>query len=373
MAPTVHEEAWITALCFVALSLCLSAHLMFKHLRHFTQPPSQKHIVRILFMVPVYALDSWCALRFPTAAMYLDTVRDVYEAYVLYCFLALMIGFLGGEDSLAYLLSQKAPIKLPFPLSRMDPVQPGHRMLMILKIAVLQFVLIKPVLAMCTLLAEMFHHYEEGSFAPSGVYFWVTLFDNVSISVAFYALFVFFQLTKSDLKPYHPLSKFLAVKSVLFVTFWQGCALALLVYVGIIRGIGTWSADMVSQSLQDFLICIEMFVASVFHLVAFDYREFVSPNGEKRPLLHSARESFAMHDLWQDMQATFTGLRRGGERIREMRQFRQVPVEDSGSAMMHSTDAASNDSDAFGLQMSGSEADDNGLYYSAFPTGSTQE
>jgi hypothetical protein len=46
-------------------------------------------------MVPLYATDSWLSLRFKDAALYLDIMRDCYEAYVIYLFLALMIAYLG--------------------------------------------------------------------------------------------------------------------------------------------------------------------------------------------------------------------------------------------------------------------------------------
>jgi hypothetical protein len=43
-------------------------------------------VVRILWMVPVYALDSWFALRFSHARLPLDAVRECYEAFVIYNF-----------------------------------------------------------------------------------------------------------------------------------------------------------------------------------------------------------------------------------------------------------------------------------------------
>ena len=47
--------------------------------------------MRILWMVPIYAVNSWLALRFVNASIYLDTVRECYEAYVLYNFFAFLL------------------------------------------------------------------------------------------------------------------------------------------------------------------------------------------------------------------------------------------------------------------------------------------
>lgn len=49
-------------------------------------------------MVPIYAVDSFVSLRFKNAALYVDMLRDCYEGYALYLFLALMVGYLGDGD-----------------------------------------------------------------------------------------------------------------------------------------------------------------------------------------------------------------------------------------------------------------------------------
>ncbi len=45
-------------------------------------------------MVPIYALNSWFVLRFPASAIYLDTIRECYEAFVIYNFLIYLCNFL---------------------------------------------------------------------------------------------------------------------------------------------------------------------------------------------------------------------------------------------------------------------------------------
>lgn len=52
------------------------------HLRYYSSPNEQRHIVRILFIVPIYAFDSWLSLLFFTNEeyyVYFGTVRDCYE------------------------------------------------------------------------------------------------------------------------------------------------------------------------------------------------------------------------------------------------------------------------------------------------------
>lgn len=46
------------------------------HLRNYTEPVFQRYIIRLVFMVPVYAAGSWFSLRYRAAAIYFDTLRD---------------------------------------------------------------------------------------------------------------------------------------------------------------------------------------------------------------------------------------------------------------------------------------------------------
>lgn len=41
-------------------------------------------------------------------------------------------------------------------------------------------------------------------------------------SVALYGLLLFYSLTKEDLRGHRPLAKFLAIKMLVFLTFYQG-------------------------------------------------------------------------------------------------------------------------------------------------------
>jgi hypothetical protein len=110
---------------FAWTSIALTGHLIYNHLKHYTNPAHQLWIVRILFMVPIYAFGSWMSLRFIHASLYFDAIRDCYEgnyaklcmmcsrsmggcsspcfcllvAFVIYNFLALCFEYLDGEQA----------------------------------------------------------------------------------------------------------------------------------------------------------------------------------------------------------------------------------------------------------------------------------
>lgn len=50
----------------------------------------------------------------------------------------------------------------------------------------------------------------------------MTAIYNVSVSLALYGLFLFYFATKDLLTPFEPVLKFCTIKSVIFLSFWQG-------------------------------------------------------------------------------------------------------------------------------------------------------
>ncbi|MGH0151128.1 UNVERIFIED_CONTAM: hypothetical protein FKN15_059092 [Acipenser sinensis] len=93
------------------------------------------------------------------------------------------------------------------------------------KQATLQFCVVKPLMAMITVILQAFGKYKDGDFNVASGYLYVTIVYNISVSLALYALFLFYFATRELLSPYSPVLKFFMVKSVIFLSFWQGrCA-----------------------------------------------------------------------------------------------------------------------------------------------------
>ena len=68
---------------------------IFWHLVYFSNPSLQRYVIRILWMVPIYGIESWFALRYTENAVYLQAFREFYEAYVIWSFLHFLMSFLG--------------------------------------------------------------------------------------------------------------------------------------------------------------------------------------------------------------------------------------------------------------------------------------
>ena len=74
-------------------------------------------------IIPVYAVMTWFSIMYPDQTLTFNTIRDIYEAYVLYIFMQLLVQFLGGENQLIVHLEFKRRIKQPWPLHKLRPLQ----------------------------------------------------------------------------------------------------------------------------------------------------------------------------------------------------------------------------------------------------------
>lgn len=192
-----------------------------QHLLCFNRPEFQRYICRILLMVPVYAVTSWFSMVFPEQKLWIASVRESYEAFAVYSFTMLLFAYVGGERRLAINLEMKEKIEHPWPFNHLfRSLYPGAAFLRLVKVGVLQFVFIRPLTALCILTGTGLSIYHEGYFGFNDAYLYIFLLSNLSFTIAFYGLLLFFQATHDLLEPYRPVPKFLCVKMVIFLTFW---------------------------------------------------------------------------------------------------------------------------------------------------------
>ncbi|XP_040031919.1 transmembrane protein 184ba isoform X1 [Gasterosteus aculeatus] len=268
---------------FVWTALILTCHQIYMHLRFYSSPREQRHIVRILFIVPIYAFDSWLSLLFFTNDqyyVYFDTVRDCYEAFVIYNFLSLCYEYLGGESAImAEIRGKPIESSCMYGTCCLRGKAYSIGLLRFCKQATLQFCVVKPLMAAVTVILQAYGKYKDGDFNVASGYLYVTIVYNVSVSLSLYALFLFYFSTRELLSPYSPMLKFLMVKSVIFLSFWQGMLLAILEKCGAIPQINSVEVSVgegtVAAGYQNFIICVEMFFAALALRHAFTYRVYM--------------------------------------------------------------------------------------------------
>jgi Organic solute transporter Ostalpha len=104
--------------------------------------------------------------------------------------------------------------------------------------------------------------------------------DFVSISVALLGLIVFYDLTKTELKGRRPLAKFLCIKLIVMVTWYQSFLFSLLQTKGVIKATEFWTASNVADGLNALCTGVEMVFFAIFMWWAYPASEYYNRDPE---------------------------------------------------------------------------------------------
>ncbi|KHG03719.1 Transmembrane protein [Gossypium arboreum] len=250
----------------------------------------QKFLIGVILMVPCYSVESFVSLVDPSISVYCSILRDCYESFAMYCFGRYLVACLGGEERtiefmerlghassktpLLGLDCEKGTVKHPFPVNYiLRPWKLGQWFYQVVKFGIVQYMIIKLLTALLSLILEAFGVYCEGEFKWGCGYPYMAVVLNFSQSWALYCLVQFYTVTNDELAHIKPLAKFLTFKSIVFLTWWQGVAIALFYALGLFRSKIAEGLELKS-SVQDFIICIEMGIASVVHLYVFPSKPY---------------------------------------------------------------------------------------------------
>lgn len=163
-----HDVGWIVCVFFSLNAIAASSWLINKHLSFFYNPSEQRHIVRILFMVPIYSIASFLSYYFYNKSIYFSLVRDCYEAIVISSFFNLLLAYLTSHRPM---IAQGSPTpseraqnlsetfrsveidKWMFPLGfvKWRPKGGGIGLLWLMRLGVMQYVVIRPLSTLVSL------------------------------------------------------------------------------------------------------------------------------------------------------------------------------------------------------------------------------
>lgn len=155
--------------------------------------------------------------------------------------------------------------------------------------------ILKPVLVIVTLILYAKGKYEDGNFSPNQAYLYLTIIYTISYTMALYALVLFYIACRDLLQPFNPVPKFIIIKSVVFLTYWQGVLVFLAAKSGFIK-----DAEE-AATFQNFIICVEMLIAAIGHLYAFPYKEYAGANiSGSRGFTGSLAHALKLNDFYHD-------------------------------------------------------------------------
>ncbi|KAJ9136489.1 DUF300-domain-containing protein [Pleurostoma richardsiae] len=288
---TFHQLALIIAGASTLVAIVLSFYLIWMHALNYTKPREQKHIIRILFMVPVYAASSFLQLRFYYHAVYYQVISDCYEAFAISSFFALLCHYLAPDlHEQKEFFRHMQPIKpWVLPLNWFKACCGGERgpwrtprsgltWFNIIWIGIYHYCFIRVAMTITAVVTQYFDRYCESSNSPVFSHIWVIAINCIAVTIAMYCVIQFYVQLKGPLAEHQPFLKVLAIKLVIFLSFWQTIAISVGTSqsINIVHATETIAYPDVKVGIPALLLCFEMALFALLHLWAFPYRPYTA-------------------------------------------------------------------------------------------------
>ncbi|CAA6668796.1 unnamed protein product [Spirodela intermedia] len=281
----------------VILTLHFTIVLLTQHLFYWKNPKEQKAIIIIVLMAPIYAVVSFVGLLDIDGSKpfftFLESVKECYEALVIAKFMALMYSYLNISLSkdIGRMKSRAGKSITPSHESFSGACLPRtirleNHTLKALKYWTWQFVAVRPICSVLMIICQVFGFY------PSWLSWTFTIILNFSVSLALYALVIFYHVFAKELAPHRPLAKFMCIKGywvcepqleclVCIFDEWhiyylgnflgyQGIALDVFAAAGVIKSHHFWlDVEHIQEAIQNTLVIFEMVIFSVLQQYAY--------------------------------------------------------------------------------------------------------
>lgn len=339
---------------FVLIGGLITMFHMRSHMENMHEASVQRKILAILAMCPIYSITSFLSVVFPTVSEYLAIIRECYEAYVIYQFLSFLIAVLGkGERSVVVELLARHADHLKRPMSCLkclyypDPAESNTAManavLLECQVLALQFVFLRPVLAISLFVLDLMHDEPLPTWDFRSPKFYIVMIQNISVFAAFTGLLRFYHAVHEYIDWIQPFPKFLCIKGVVMVTFWQGLVISFLANAA---G-GEEDPDEWASQVQNLLICLEMLGFSIAHYFVFPTEEWEEGFIRKRLDL-SVGDSIAFGDFVSDVKMVYKSGRSASAQRADRKDYSTfgststIPSEDIDNDVIGNDDMENN-------------------------------
>ena len=279
---------WLCAICGL-IAIAVSFFLIFMHMTHYSKPNEQRHIIRILFMVPIYAAVSYLSFLYYRHAVYYEVIRDCYEAFAIASFFSLLCYYC-AED----LPSQKRFFNNLTPEIRnwVWPIpwvqrctggqqkgifrQPrkGVTWFNVIWVGVFQYCFIRVFMTIVAVITQAFGRYCQVSLNPAFAHVWVMIIEAAAVTIAMYCIIQFYIQLRTHIAEHKPLLKVAAIKLVIFLSFWQTILISFLTGSGAIKPSPKIDTPDLKIGIPAMLLDIEMALFAFFHLWAFSFKPY---------------------------------------------------------------------------------------------------
>ncbi|KAI2635061.1 DUF300-domain-containing protein [Xylaria nigripes] len=328
---TFHQLALIIAGSSTIITYIVSFFLIGQHALNYTKPCEQKHIIRILFMVPIYATSSFLSLWFYWHAVYYQVISEAYEAFAIASFFALMCHLVAPNlhDQKEFFRQMKPISPWVLPVSWFAKCSGGERgpwrtpksgltWFNIIWIGVYHYCFIRVAMTITAVVTEHYDRYCESSNSPVFAHVWVIVIEAAAVTIAMFCIIQYYSQFRKTLAEHKLGLKVVAIKLVVFLSFWQTIVISLATSstLHLITANATLAYPDIKVGIPSLLLCVEMALFSVLHLWAFPYGPY--REGAKTTLYPSPNPALGIpprENSHGPKMGGFAGLRAFGDAL----------------------------------------------------------
>lgn len=299
------------------VSVMISCYTIASHLKAYRKPQEQRMCIRILFMVPLFAITTYITSSGLISTFYskilLQPLQEIYESFIIYTFFTYLIYILGGERKILMEVAWKNKNTVKHPLigkilPSIDISNPKD--FLFIKRGILQYVWFKPFFIIGNLIVDFNETDTNSDLWVSKLKFWLLIGYNISATLSLYELAIFWKCLYKELVQFGPWPKFLCVKLIIFASYWQSILLMILQHFGVFKQHVNLKEEDMGYIYQNVLLCLEMIPFAIGHLVAFSNEPYTYkklPESSRLSFRYALKDCLGNRDLVVDSYNTFFG------------------------------------------------------------------
>ncbi|XP_016299381.1 organic solute transporter subunit alpha-like [Sinocyclocheilus anshuiensis] len=237
-------------------------------------PPNKKSvIIWVTGAAPVIAIMSCLGMWVPRATMFTDMTSATYFAIVVFKFLILMIEEVGG-DNVFLRRSENKSFKINTgPCCCCCPCLPNvpitRRSLFMLKLGSYQFVLLKLVLTILSIVLWSNGNFRVADVSANGASIWINSFIGVLTIIALWPVAIMFMHVREALLTLKMVPKYAMYQLVLILSQLQTAIINILAMNGTIACAPPYTSQSRGNLMSQQLLIVEMFIITLVTRVLY--------------------------------------------------------------------------------------------------------
>ncbi|KUJ09035.1 DUF300-domain-containing protein [Mollisia scopiformis] len=254
-----HQVAVIIAGACTIISCLICFFLIFRHATRYAVPKEQKQVIRLIFIIPVFAVASFLSVAFNNASIYIQPLTTLYESLALSAFFLLLLAYIQEDDD-----------------ERQAFFETSGQMAAYRKtaLAVFQFPVVEFLTFILTEITEATGTYCASSFKLYFASIWVSVITGISTGMAIMSVLRFYKSMKTRVDKRKPMAKLLAFKGIVGLTWLQNIVFSFLSSEGDLHPSSKLTYKDLTIAIPNLVVAFEMILFSLAFLHVFRTSEY---------------------------------------------------------------------------------------------------